>query len=165
MKEVKKCSISGVAFTMDADAYQELENYLDSLKKTYKDTPDGAEIVADIEARMAETHPRRPLGMAQPAAPRVGHRRVGQHQLARRKGAGAALAHPGPHPEEGRLETQRAAVRQAQPAGGVPPFRAECGVRAVIARKFERMTGEYRRERHGGDSRLRLSASECRKAR
>ena len=24
MKEVKKCSISGVAFTMDADAYQEL---------------------------------------------------------------------------------------------------------------------------------------------
>ena len=33
MKEVKKCSISGVAFTMDADAYQELENYLDSLKK------------------------------------------------------------------------------------------------------------------------------------
>lgn len=44
MKEVKKCSISGVAFTMDADAYQELENYLDSLKKTYKDTPDGADI-------------------------------------------------------------------------------------------------------------------------
>ena len=33
MKEVKKCSISGVAFTMDADAYQELEKYLDSLKK------------------------------------------------------------------------------------------------------------------------------------
>ena len=54
MKEVKKCSISGVAFTMDADAYQELENYLDCLKKTYKDTPDGAEIVADIEARIAE---------------------------------------------------------------------------------------------------------------
>jgi len=58
MKEVKKCSISGVAFTMDADAYQELENYLDSLKKTYKDTPDGAEIVADIEARIANS-PRR----------------------------------------------------------------------------------------------------------
>lgn len=54
MKEVKKCSISGVAFTMDADAYQELAAYLDSLKKTYKETPDGAEIVADIEARIAE---------------------------------------------------------------------------------------------------------------
>ena len=54
MKEVKKCSISGVAFTMDTDAYQELEDYLESLKKTYKETPDGAEIVADIEARIAE---------------------------------------------------------------------------------------------------------------
>ncbi len=32
MKEVKKCSISGVAFTMDADAYEALENYLESLK-------------------------------------------------------------------------------------------------------------------------------------
>lgn len=49
MKEVKKCSISGVAFTMDTDAYQELEVYLESLKKTYRDTPDGAEIVADID--------------------------------------------------------------------------------------------------------------------
>ena len=54
MKEVKKCSISGVAFTMDADAYEVLETYLESLKTTYKDTADGAEIVADIEARIAE---------------------------------------------------------------------------------------------------------------
>ena len=38
MKEVKKCSISGVAFTMDADAYEALETYLESLKTTYKDT-------------------------------------------------------------------------------------------------------------------------------
>ena len=54
MKEVKKCSISGVAFTMDTDAYETLDAYLESLKKNYKDTPDGAEIVADIEARIAE---------------------------------------------------------------------------------------------------------------
>lgn len=54
MKEVKKCSISGVAFTMDIDAYEVLDAYLESLKKTYKDTPDGGEIVADIEARIAE---------------------------------------------------------------------------------------------------------------
>ena len=54
MKEVKKCSISGVAFTMDTDAYEALETYLESLKTTYKDTADGAEIVADIEARIAE---------------------------------------------------------------------------------------------------------------
>lgn len=54
MKEVKKCSISGIAFTLDTDAYQTLESYLDSLKKTYNDTSDGSEIVADIEARIAE---------------------------------------------------------------------------------------------------------------
>lgn len=54
MKEVKKCSISGVAFTMDVDAYEALDAYLESLKQSYKDTPDGAEIVADIEARIAE---------------------------------------------------------------------------------------------------------------
>lgn len=59
MKEVKKCSISGVAFTMDADAYEALETYLESLKTTYKDTADGAEIVADIEARIAELSSRR----------------------------------------------------------------------------------------------------------
>ena len=39
---------------MDTDAYEALDAYLDSLKNFYKDTPDGAEIVADIEARIAE---------------------------------------------------------------------------------------------------------------
>lgn len=48
MKEVKKCSISGVAFTLDADAYEELSAYLESLKRSYRESPDGAEIVADI---------------------------------------------------------------------------------------------------------------------
>lgn len=54
MKEVVKCSISGVAFTLDNDAYAELSVYLESLKKSYKDNADGAEIIADIEARIAE---------------------------------------------------------------------------------------------------------------
>lgn len=54
MKEVKKCSISGVAFTLDADAYEALDNYLESLRKAYRDSADGTEIVADIEARIAE---------------------------------------------------------------------------------------------------------------
>ena len=39
---------------MDVEAYETLSAYLESLKKTYKDSPDGAEIVADIEARIAE---------------------------------------------------------------------------------------------------------------
>lgn len=54
MKEVKKCSISGIAFTLDADAYEALSGYLDSLKKSYEGNADGAEIIADIEARIAE---------------------------------------------------------------------------------------------------------------
>jgi len=36
MNEVKKCSISGVAFTLDIDAYEELERYLESLRQAYK---------------------------------------------------------------------------------------------------------------------------------
>lgn len=54
MNEVKNCSISGVAFTLDKDAYEELHRYLESLRNAYKDTPEGNEIVADIEARIAE---------------------------------------------------------------------------------------------------------------
>ncbi len=54
MNEVKKCSLSGIAFSMDIEAYNELQNYLTALKTNYKDSPDGAEIVADIEARIAE---------------------------------------------------------------------------------------------------------------
>lgn len=54
MNTVKKCSLSGIAFSMDPAAYEELSNYLETLKKSYKDTPEGAEIIADIEARIAE---------------------------------------------------------------------------------------------------------------
>ncbi|MBR5850665.1 MAG: PspC domain-containing protein [Alistipes sp.] len=54
MNEVKKCSLSGFAFTMDIEAYNELNNYITTLKKRYKDQSEGGEIVADIEARIAE---------------------------------------------------------------------------------------------------------------
>lgn len=54
MKETKKCSLSGLAFTMEEDAYRTLKEYLDSLKAAYKNDPDGGEIIADIEARIVE---------------------------------------------------------------------------------------------------------------
>ncbi len=54
MKESKRVSISGVGFVFDLDAYEVLDNYLNNLNETYKDTDDGEEIVADIEARIAE---------------------------------------------------------------------------------------------------------------
>ncbi len=54
MKEVKKCSLCGVAFTMESDAYEALSEYLESLRCNYRNSDDGEEIVADIEARIAE---------------------------------------------------------------------------------------------------------------
>ena len=54
MNEIKKCSIAGVSFTLESDAYDVLSTYIESLKETYKDDPDGEEIIADIEARIAE---------------------------------------------------------------------------------------------------------------
>ncbi len=54
MNEIKKCSISGISFSLDKEAYARLEEYISSLKKAYDHNPDGAEIIADIEARIAE---------------------------------------------------------------------------------------------------------------
>lgn len=54
MKEVVKVSISGVAFTFENDAYSIMKVYLSRLEAGYAKNPDGREIVADIEARIAE---------------------------------------------------------------------------------------------------------------
>ena len=54
MNQIKKCSIAGISFTMETDAYEALSAYIESLKDNYKSDPDGEEIVADIEARIAE---------------------------------------------------------------------------------------------------------------
>ena len=44
MNEIKKCSIAGVSFTLEYDAYDALNAYIESLN----------DIIADIEARIAE---------------------------------------------------------------------------------------------------------------
>ncbi len=54
MKEVKRCSLAGIAFTLDCDAHDALASYLDRLKERYAQTEGGEEIVADIETRIAE---------------------------------------------------------------------------------------------------------------
>ena len=54
MKETTKVSIGGYAFTLDVDAYQLLQGYLDSLKDHFSTKNEGAEIIQDIEARMSE---------------------------------------------------------------------------------------------------------------
>ena len=54
MNEIKKCSLAGISFTLEIDAYSELADYIQSLQNIYRNDPDGEEIVADIEARIAE---------------------------------------------------------------------------------------------------------------
>ena len=54
MKETVQISISGIAFFFDEEAYQALNAYLNRLEEGYRDNPDGKEILADIEARIAE---------------------------------------------------------------------------------------------------------------
>lgn len=54
MNEIKKCSLSGIGFTFEKEAYKRLSDYLESLKAVYKENSDCDEILADIEARIAE---------------------------------------------------------------------------------------------------------------
>lgn len=54
MKDIIKVSISGIAFILDDEAFQTLDNYLNKLGDSYRNNPDGGEIIADIEARIAE---------------------------------------------------------------------------------------------------------------
>ena len=54
MNEIKKCSLSGVGFTFEKVAYNRLNDYLNSLKEAYKESADCDEVLADIEARIAE---------------------------------------------------------------------------------------------------------------
>ena len=54
MNDIKKCSISGVGFTIEKVAYERLNDYLSSLKKAYANNPGSEEILADIEARIVE---------------------------------------------------------------------------------------------------------------
>ena len=54
MKKVIKISIAGVAFSLSEEAYGRLSEYMDMLNAVYDHNPDGREIIADIEARIAE---------------------------------------------------------------------------------------------------------------
>jgi hypothetical protein len=54
MNEIKKCSLSGIGFIFEKEAYNKLNDYLKSLKEAYRNNSDCEEILADIEARIAE---------------------------------------------------------------------------------------------------------------
>jgi phage shock protein PspC (stress-responsive transcriptional regulator) len=54
MKKTYTINISGTVFHIEEDAYEKLNLYLTGLKQHFGNDAEGAEIVADIEARIAE---------------------------------------------------------------------------------------------------------------
>ena len=53
MKKTISINLNGMIFKIEEDAYQKLEEYLDSIKRHYKKT-EGDEIISDIESSIAE---------------------------------------------------------------------------------------------------------------
>ena len=54
MKTTENISLGGYAFTIEADAYKELEAYLKEIRIGFSTDPSADEIIADIEERIAE---------------------------------------------------------------------------------------------------------------
>lgn len=54
MKRTISSNLGGLVFQIDEDAYQRLEAYLQSLERRFGDEAERMEILADIEARIAE---------------------------------------------------------------------------------------------------------------
>ncbi len=54
MKKTFSININGLLFNIDEDAFEKLNSYLKTLKKHFKNTEGGDDIVDDIEARIAE---------------------------------------------------------------------------------------------------------------
>jgi phage shock protein PspC (stress-responsive transcriptional regulator) len=59
MKTTISINLGGIAFTIDDDAYRELRQYLDALSVHFTTEEGGDEILADIEARIAEEFARK----------------------------------------------------------------------------------------------------------
>lgn len=54
MKQTEKVSIGGYSFTLERDAYERLNGYLEDIRSTYESNSYAAEITSDIEQRIAE---------------------------------------------------------------------------------------------------------------
>ncbi len=65
MKRVEAININGIVFSIDDDAYAKLSIYLDALSSYFEDEQGGREIIADIEARIAELFAERSGGTGQ----------------------------------------------------------------------------------------------------
>ena len=54
MKKTIRINISGLIFNLDEDAYSKLQKYLNSITNKFLNTEEGNEVIADVEARIAE---------------------------------------------------------------------------------------------------------------
>lgn len=54
MNKTVNINLAGIFFHIDEDAYLKLQNYLEAIKRSFDNTPGSEEIIADIEARIAE---------------------------------------------------------------------------------------------------------------
>lgn len=54
MKDIVNVSIAGIAFKLEEGAYTKLNGYLQQIRDSYGGSSDGAEILSDLEARIAE---------------------------------------------------------------------------------------------------------------
>lgn len=54
MKSTMNISISGIAFTLESDAYDALNKYMKQIERAYNCDSASAEIISDIEARISE---------------------------------------------------------------------------------------------------------------
>src|SRR4029078_3205608 len=88
---------------------------------------------------------RRALVVAEPAVARIGDGGVREQQLARRKCARIRFGDERAVAEESYLDAEAVNIGIASPAGDIPPFAAKGRVRARVARKADRMTGDHAR--------------------
>ena len=54
MNQTVTINISGIVFHIEVDAYEQLKNYLNKIKSYFNNSQEREEIMADIEARIAE---------------------------------------------------------------------------------------------------------------
>ena len=61
MNKTVNINLAGIFFHIDEDAYLKLQRYLEAIKRSFTDSQGRSEIIADIEARIAELFNERVL--------------------------------------------------------------------------------------------------------
>ncbi|MEX0275272.1 MAG: hypothetical protein AB3N16_12935, partial [Flavobacteriaceae bacterium] len=54
MNKTVNINLANMLFHMDENAYNKMQRYLEAIKRSFANTPGSDEILADIEARIAE---------------------------------------------------------------------------------------------------------------